>query len=248
MAGKITSSKIVAGSLALLALSGCRFGNYSEPQPDPNASDGGFESVELFQTHPTQLSVAVVYNDTSQVSTQDQVPLAAIPAEALAKFTDPLYFVVNSDADHTPYFIGKTGEFKVMEQTGFDDHGNLRIDYAMDGGHTLWKNPACLTQVQISHDGQLDRDHPGSATLGDNIYNTAGRVILDRMSLQVIDGDCAADLQDMAQCYQESTQCENTEAWEKAVAFFDLYVRQTGILKIEDVARIKGLAYIVRFE
>jgi|GEM_PF-3360212 len=233
------------GSVLLLTLSACRFGNYSEPpKPDQNTLDGGLKSVELFSTHPTLFQTAVVYTDDTQA--QIQVPIAEIPQSILNIFSDPLYFVVKNDADQTSGFIGQNGTDS--EITGFDQNGNIRLDFAAENAHALWENPDCLTQEQISHDGTLDRSHPTSMQIGDDTYPIAGRLNLDRISMRVIAGDCVSDLQQLAECYQDPSTCKDSNEWNTATQLLDLYVRQSGVLKIEDVSRIKALAYGVHFE
>ena len=243
MAGKNIQNKIIAGCLFLLALSGCRFGNYSEPpQVDPNASSG-FKSIELFSAQAKQLETIAVYTDGTQ-SINSTVALASVPTSILDTFSDPVYFTTPTDPNSLPMFIGKNQKNYI--NTTLNSKGEIDDESASEIV-TLWKNPACQTQVQISQQGSFDRSQTGSTVLDGTNYSLSGKLKLELLYLRVVAGDCVSDLQEMAQCYQDSSRC-TTDEWRAATNFFDLYVRQSGVLKIEDAIRIKGLAYLVHFE
>jgi hypothetical protein len=237
---------IILGFVFLLGLSGCRFGNYSEDPKrivDPNASTG-FKSVELFFAHAKQLETAAVYNDGTATSWDSNVSLASVPTSILDTFSDPVYFATPADASQVPMFVGKNQKNYI--DTELDANGDIKSDSASDIVQ-LWRNPACQTQVQISQVGTFDRTQAGSTVLDGVTQPVSGKLKMELTYIRVIDGDCVADLREMAQCYLDSSTC-STDDWRAATNFFDLYVRQSGALKIEDAIRIKGLAYVVHFE
>lgn len=235
--------KIILGALLLSTLSGCRFGNYSEqPTVVPNAS-GGFASIELFSAHTSRLETIALYSDNTR-SYRDNVALASVPTSILDTFSDPVYFTTPSDVNDSPMFIGKNQKNYI--NTTLNSAGAI-ADQSASEIVTLWNNPACQTQIQIEQAGSLDRSHPGSTVLDGKTQPIAGKLKLELTYMRVLAGDCVSDLQDMAQCYQDSSTC-TTDEWRAATNFFDLYVRQSGVLRIEDAIRIKALAYIVTFE
>ncbi len=113
----------------------------------------------------------------------------------------------------------------------------------------LVTNSICRTQLQVVQEGRLDRSAPGSALLTGNTSRSSvsGKLRLAYTFVRALDGDCADSLRELAACYQNGAGC-SSEQLAEAHALFDLYVRGTGVLKIEDAAKIKGLAYIVRFD
>jgi hypothetical protein len=237
--------KILSGFALLFALNGCRFGNYSEAPTltDPNGLSSGLKSVELFFAHTSQLETWALFTDGTN-SSNDHVALASIPTAILDTISNPVYLAISNDAATAPMFVGKNQKNYI--DTGFDSNGDIKSDSASEIV-TLWKNPACQTQVQISQVGVLDRGQGGSTVLDGTTVKVAGKLSMELTYLRVVAGDCVSDLREMAQCYQDANTC-TTDEWRAATNFFDLYVRQSGALRIEDVIRIKGLAYIVHFQ
>jgi hypothetical protein len=109
-------------------------------------------------------------------------------------------------------------------------------------------DPACTMNLQMQQLGALDRSTPSSITYSDGSSGTvAGRLELEFRLIRNFEGNCAGILQTLADCYSDGTGC-STEALYWSNQLFDLYVRQSGTLRIEDAARIKTLAYIVHFD
>ena len=235
--------------LLLLTPSACRFGNYSEPPKNNNTSI--YSTIQLYLTEPSQLQTVVIYNDATPTSSNSNAPLAAIPSSVMNVFTDPVYYAVPTDTKQLPLFADINQSHSLS--TAVDKNGVIKYEYD-SSIVTLWKNPKCVTQVQMFQEGSFDKTHGAGTVLtfpDGSTSKTAGRLNLTFTYLRVIDGgatqECSQDLQYLAQCYQTGTGCTSDEL-KSANALFDLYVNRGGVLKIEDVTKIKALAYIVHFQ
>jgi hypothetical protein len=102
--------------------------------------------------------------------------------------------------------------------------------------------------LQMQQLGYLDRSRPGTITYSDgSTGKISGDRLLEFRLIRNFSGDCSRILQVLADCYSSGTGCSTDELY-WANQLFDLYVRQSGALKIEDATRIKTLAYIVHFD
>jgi hypothetical protein len=242
---------LFALSISLTAASGCRFGNYADtPQPiaDPSGLNGTISKTELFFTQPTTFETAVFYTDTTPTGDNSQTPLSAIPATTLAIFSNPVYYATMANPANSPAFIGIDGTSFV--NTTVDANNNISDE--ADGDVTpLLTNQNCLVQFQQTQAGSLNTSDPGTFQFSDGTAQVSGHLILDYTSVLVIQaqvtGACDADLTYLAQCYQVGTGCSTAELTE-AQSLFDLYVKQAGILNLNNVTKIKALAYTVHFE
>lgn len=228
--------------LCLLALSSCRFGNYSE-DPKPT-TQSGYQSVTLYFAQASKLTTTVVLDDDT-AQENDHAPLSAIPVSIRNTFTNPVYFAIPKDPVALPLFIGLNQSSYI--ETQIDDKGLIADSFATKPA-TLWNNPGCQTQIQIEQDGGFDFTRPGTVTFGDGTVSpVSGRLQMTLSYLRVIAGDCQADLQELANCYNNGAGCDNDQL-NAASNLFDLHVRQTGVLNISDLTRVRGLAYKVYFE
>jgi hypothetical protein len=227
-------------------LGSCRFGNHSEQAKPLNQSN--YKSVEMFFTEPKTLQTRVYLNSLSGPSSQVNTvaaPLSAIPSSILNTFTDPHYFATMKDPTKSPLFIGINQNSYI--DTTMDADGNIGSEY-LSGVVQFWRNPDCLTQVQILQEGTFDRSHPGSVVFSDGSQATvSGRLNLDFSYSRIIAGDCSADLTELANCYINGSGC-STDQLNAAHNLFDLYVKQSGAMKIEDAVKLKALEYVVHFE
>ncbi len=230
-------------------LSGCRFGNYAD-QAKPLKSQSSY-NVEFFFTSPKQFETRVYLNALSGpnavINTNNKASLSSIPSTILNVFSDPVYLAVPKDPSLSPVFRDYTDTYGF--DTTLDSNGNIARDYIpTEGPFVLWSNPNCLTQYEITHEGTLDRTKPGSITYSDGTKApVAGSMALTYTFSRIIDGDCSEDLTRLASCYNDGTGCTANEL-SSARSLFDLYIKQTGVLKIEDAAKIKALEYIVHYE
>ena len=239
---KYSRSAVLFCTLALL-LSSCRFGNYSEA-PKYNGKSQ-FKNSELFFSEIKKFETFIFYADGTS-ATNSNSPFVEIPTHLLDVFTNPLYWYTLDDAKQTQIFMDSYQS--VYEQTRVDAAG--KIDLEIDSDITpLISNSICRTQLQVLQQGSLDRTSPGSALLtgASSRVTISGKLKLSYTSIRALAGDCADSLRELATCYQNGTGC-TSEQLAEAHALFDLYVRGTGVLKIEDAYKIKGLAYIVHFD
>lgn len=238
----INQRKLATG-LCMILLSGCRFGNYAEA-PKPNAKEG-YQSIELYFTQADQLITRAILDDAGNVTENNQAPLSAIPVSIRNTFTNPLYFAVPRNIELYPQFIGLNQSSFI--ETQINKTGEID-DVFRTRPSVLWNNENCLTQIEIAQSGTFDRTRTGTVTFGDGTSSpVSGHLNLHLSYLRVISGDCTADLQELANCYTNGAGC-STDQLNAASNLYDLHVRQTGVLNINDVARLRGLAYDVYFE
>ena len=89
------------GMILTMALSACRFGNYSESPKAPEK----FSSIEMFRTQARNFQTYVMLNDGSE-NQNANTPLSAIPESLLDNFTDPLYIAQPISTPGVKLFIG----------------------------------------------------------------------------------------------------------------------------------------------
>lgn len=233
----------------LTFLPGCRFGNYSEPPKGTSR----FSSIELFRTLPLRFETYAIYQDDTQ-NQNSSTPLSAIPASILDNFTNPLYLAEPVSTPGIKLFIG-TGQTACMTDPenssciGTLINSDDTITVSTSSPYTQFgSDPACTMNLQMQQLGFLDRSRPGTITYSDGSKGViGGDLILEFRLIRNFKGDCSGILQVLADCYSTGTGCSTDELY-WANQLFDLYVRQSGTLKIEDATKIKTLAYVVHFD
>ncbi len=237
------------GLLTMLSLEGCRFGNYSEP---PKVTPK-FSSVEVFNTQAKKFEVFVFYQDSTN-SSNNTTPLSAIPSTILDNFSDPLYIAQPVTTPGVKMFIGarQTDCFLNPDTSScigtlIDSQGNIGVQTSSPLSQ-FGSDPACQMKLQMQQVGFLDRSHPSTITYSDgSTGKVAGDLVLDFQMIRSFQGDCSKILTILAGCYNSGVGCSTDELY-WANQLFDLYVRQSGALKIEDATKIKSLAYVVHFD
>jgi hypothetical protein len=228
--------------LLVTSTTACRFGNYAE-QPKPNFKES-YQSIDLYFTQATSLGTAVLFQDDTYQENA-HAPLVAVPTSIRNTFTNPLYFAVPIDTTANPIFVGLNQSSFV--ETTLDTDGKINYQYPSPVS-PLWENPDCLTQINLQQVGEFDPSRTGNVTFNDgSVSPVKGHLKLTFSFTRIISGDCAADLQRLADCYTNGAGC-STDELNASVNLYDLYVRQTGVLNIADAIRVKALAYEVYFE
>ena len=250
MIGKnaIHRSWIVAMILTL-ALSACRFGNYSESPKAPEK----FSSIEMFRTQARGFQTYVQLTDGTE-NLNESTPLSAIPDTLLDNFTDPLYIAQPISTPGVKLFIGsrQTDCFYNPEDSScigtiVEADGTIAVETSSPLSQ-FGSNPSCKMNLQMRQNGTLDRSRPGSITYSDGtVGKISGDLLLDFTMIRTFQGDCSGILRVLAECYTNGVGCSNDELY-WANQLFGLYARQSGVLRMEDASRIKVLAYMVRFE
>ena len=235
----------------LLLCSGCRLGNYASPDPNAAATASKYKTQELFYTQPTQLQTIALFSDGNGGSTNASnanVTVSAVPTSVLQTFSNPVYFVTQTDTTKSPMFIGFNQSSYLS--TALDASGNISASTTSSAA-TLWSNPNCQTALQITQTGTLDRTTPGTATFSDgSTAAIAGHAKITFSYMRAISGDCSADLLSLANCYTTGSGCATGEL-SAAESLFDLYAKQSGIIDLTNtalVSKIIGLAYTVTFQ
>jgi hypothetical protein len=221
--------------------SGCRFGNFAEdPKPREN-----YRSVEMFFTEAKHLATASFLDGDDRATENPQAPLSAIPSSIRRTLTNPVYFAVPIDPERPPFFVDLNIKYSL--ETTINAQGQVEDTFVSDIS-TLWKDPNCITQVEITQRGGFDRSQSGTVAFPDQTTaRVEGRLGLTLSYLRVIAGDCSQELTRLASCYESGTECDADEI-EAANSLYDLYIRQTGVLNINDAPRVRGLAYEVKYE
>jgi hypothetical protein len=243
MKNQISIRKVVCTLGFFLSLSGCRFGNYADSPTQINQSD--ITSSELFFTNVTGFETYVFLNDgTSAANTNS--PLEAVPSDLLSVFTNPVFLV--TDVNQNQYFWDNAQSANPI-QTLANAAGQINVEMdTPDSPTQFYQNPDCLTQIIQTQQGALNRTAPGTTVLPGTVVNTpvAGHLQLDVTVLQTFTGTCSDDLQELANCFQDGTGCDSDQL--SRAQMFDLFVRGTQVLNIQNAAKITKLAYIVHFE
>jgi hypothetical protein len=236
-------------ALGPITLTSCRFGNYSEPPKGVT----NFTSIELFSTQAKKLETFVAYQDDTQ-SQNLNAPLSAIPSMILDNFTNPVYLAEPVSSPGVQMFIGLSQSNCMLDPANANCIGTLVDPEGYIGVNTsspysqFGSDPSCTMNLQMQQLGYLDRSRPGTITYSDgSTGKISGDLLLEFRLIRNFSGDCSRILQVLADCYSSGTGCSTDELY-WANQLFDLYVRQSGALKIEDATRIKTLAYIVHFD
>jgi hypothetical protein len=234
---------------ASIGLSGCRFGNYSEPPKGVT----NFNSIELFSTQVKKLETFALYQDDSETHNLN-APLSAVPAMILDNFTNPVYLAEPTSTPGVHLFIGLSQTACMLDPANSNCIGTLLNEDGSIGVNTssefqqFGSDPACTMNLQMQQIGFLDRSRPGTITYSDGSTGIiSGELLLEFRLIRNFNGDCSGILGRLASCYSEGSGCSTDELY-WANQLFDLYIRQTGALRIENATRIKTLAYIVHFD
>ena len=236
-------------AVLLLVLSGCRVGNYSSSPTSTTTST--FKSTELFYTQPTNLQTVAIYSDGNGGTTNlsnSNVDVSAVPTSVTQTFSNPVYFATPTDTTKPLLFVGWNQSSYLS--TALDSAGKVSSS-SNSTIATLWNNPNCQTQIQVTQSGTFDRTKPTTVVAADGTKTQiAGRLGLTFTYMRAISGDCAADLQNLANCYTTGSGCSTGEL-SAAETLFDLYTKQSQVLdptNSAQVSKIIGLAYIVTFK
>ncbi len=253
---KIRNLRLIVVFTALLTASfGCRFGNYSEP-PKPLARENDYQSIELFFTNVKNFTTKVALNSLDGpdrvIQSNTNAPLSSIPSSILNVMTDPVYFAVPSNPKYLPIFRDYRDTTSLTTQ--LDSSGNISLHYIpSDGPFIFWDNPNCITTFEINQTGTLDRSNPGQIQYENGtIVTVAGNVSMTYSFTRIIESingstNCDNDLSRLASCYENGAGCSSEEL-SASRSLFDLYIRQTGVLNIQDATKIKALEYVVQYE
>ena len=236
-------------TVCLMSLAGCRFGNYSEPPKGTSR----FTSIELFRTLPLKFETFAIYQDDTQTQ-NNSTPLSAIPPSILDNFTNPLYLAEPVATPGIKLFIGIAQTDCMADPANSSCIGTVvndddTITVSTSAPYSQFgSDPACSMNLQMQQLGFLDRSHPGTLTYSDGTTGViGGDLVLEFRLIRNFKGDCSAILKTLADCYSNGTGCTTDELY-WANQLFDLYIRQSGTLKIEDATKIKTLAYVVHFD
>jgi hypothetical protein len=246
---------LLISATLLTAFTGCRFGNYSEP-PKPLSRESDFRSIELFFTNIKNFTTKVALNSLNGpdmvLQSNSNAPLSSVPTSILNVMTNPVYFAVPTNSNLFPIFRDNRDTISLTTQ--LDSSGNISLHYIpSDGPFIFWDNPNCITNFEINQTGILDRSNPSQIQYENGtVVPVAGNVSMTYTFTRVIDSingtsNCDDDLSRLANCYENGTGCSSEEL-SASRSLFDLYIRQTGVLKIEDATKIKALEYIVQYE
>ncbi len=235
--------------LSLVALSACRFGNYSEPP----RSVKNFSRIEAFRTSITQFETFAILDDNTGNS-NSSAPLSAVPSLILDSFTDPVYIAEPTASPGYQIFIGNAQTSCMADPMNSNCIGTIvskddTISVATSSEYSQFgSDPSCTMNLEMHQVGGLDRRNPGTIQYSDgSTGRIAGNLHLAFQLVRNFQGDCSSILSLLASCYSSGAGC-STDALYWANQIFDLYIRQTGVLRLEDATRIKTLAYIVTFD
>ena len=243
MGHKTAFIKMLLLGICATSFSGCRFGNHADTASQ-NSKIHLLKS-ELFFTEAKTFQTFIFYDDNTHSVNQNS-PLVAIPSDILDLFSNPVYWQTLDDPGQTQYFWDSRQK-NYPWITLADSTGKIKTADTSAPGK-FYRNPNCVSQIQTLQDGKLDRTVPGTSVLpGDNKPSkVSGHLVLDITRVEALSGDCVDDLKELANCFKDGTGCDANQL--SRAKLFNLFVNGTGVLNIQDAARIIGLAYIVHFE
>jgi hypothetical protein len=213
----------------MIAFSGCRFGNHE----DPNVNLNNITNSELFFTQVKTFQTEADFSDTT-FSQNTAASLIDVPTDLLDVFTSTVYWdTYDQSAAVFPTDVDASGQI------------NTEMDSTPT---TLYLDPSCQTYTQTFQVGNLDRTAPGTTILPGDTTATpvAGHLNLTVTWQQQFAGNCAADLQTLANCYQNSANCTTDEL--SRAKMFDLFVAQTSALNITNASKLITLVYVAHFD
>jgi hypothetical protein len=245
-------SDLMFCGLMAIALSACRFGNYSDSPTQVNGVS--ITHSEYFFTQVATFHTYVYWKDAANPSPSPyqnlNAPLVSVPSDLLDLFTNPVSWNTLSDSQQffwdvyqsqNPWVVHTDSTGKITTPNNFSP-GPDSNTYAQ-----FYHNANCITQIEVDQGGQLDRTHPGAMRLPGASTQTqiSGHLSYDFLMFQSIVGDCADDLTELAACYQNGAGCDADQL--SRAKMFSLFV-DTGTLDIHNAAKIIALAYTVHFE
>jgi len=231
-------------------LPACKFGNYQSPQPAPSLQATQWKSEDLYYTSPTAFQTSVTLTDNT-TATNSNASLHSIPNAVLSVLSNPVYFTTPSDPTQNPALINiDTSNGVVGFYTQLNSEG--QIVYNSISSNTLLYNQNCSISSQSSQVGSFNTTQPGQVVFGDgSTAPVLGHLILSYSLTQTLyeatPGACDADLNTLATCYTNGSGCSANEL-ATASALLDLFVKETGILDINNTVKLKTLEYTIQYQ
>jgi hypothetical protein len=164
--------------------------------------------------------------------------------------TDPVAILVENRKTGDGHLVASDGTGYALPIT-VTAQGGLSAELASNV-EAFWRAPGCLTQVQLTEDGQATQvSGLGKTSSGLPI---SGRVQLLFHYVQLIDGeDCETEMQAVLDCHQDSNLCggatteENQELQQNIQELFAPYV-DAGAMTVQDIPSIRVLSFTARYE
>jgi hypothetical protein len=221
------------------ALGGCRFGNHVETPPDPDQISG------YYATSPQSLTFCASHGTTSCAPAAPNL----VPDTLADAMSNPVALILQDLESGSAYLASTAGTGAALPVFASPD-GVLSF-LGSTGKETLWRDPACTTQLFIEEDGTWTKSaNAGTSASGKPL---SGRVQLRIQIIRTIDGTCGPTLQEIADCYANASLCGGADATENAELqaavqyLFNDYI-QSGTMASTDIPNVSALAYEVSYE
>ena len=241
---KIAPRKTAAAAiLAVLLVSGCRFGNQVVKATDPTKKSG------FYKSEPASMTLCVFLEGRAAQCVP--APLSLIPDSITEVMTNPVYVAANS-TQAKAYLLPNSLDASAVFEMSMDASGQLTGTPYADEPQSFWIDPACLSQVQIQKEG-LIREADGSTPTAIGDFKISGSVDFSVGVLTALGGQCSSTLQLMQGCYADAELCPGATLQERQAEqqsiqeFFSPYV-SNGALAADDLPLLQGMGWEVSYQ
>ena len=234
---------LLSGAMAVVlswALGGCRFGNKVERDLSNLDTITGY-----YQAQPQSLRFCVT---TASGTTCDDAQTNLIPGTVANSVGNPSGFQVDNLETGYALIFDPFGQGEALPI--FVDPADLSLAYLGQTAESiLWTDSNCTTTLYVEETGQLFQEAlPDSQGLP-----LSGRMSLNVEIFSTYDGDCTADLTEIAACYDDEEDCGGVDAEENSLlqeivqAVYSPYI-QAGVLTVGDLPDVTAVGYQVSYE
>lgn len=232
---------IMTASVVLLA--GCRIGNRVVKASDPTAMSG------FYKTEAQTMTVcAFVSGQDPQCAATD---LSMIPTSITTVMTDPVYVAANTFTGKA-YLVPNSLDTNSVFEMKLGPSGAIEAEPYVSEAQPLWTDPACLSQVQIQKEGDIV-SYGSSGKLTQGSFEISGTVSFSLGVLTALGSQCAANLQEMRNCYSDVNQCpgatlQDRQNEQTAVQnFLNPYISR-GVLTLDTLPQLQGFGWEVSYQ
>lgn len=233
---------VLFSATLLIALTGCRIGNYVETVPNPDTLSGYYE------TQPESLLFCATSAGTTRCK---NATTARIPSLLSQVMSNPVRLVMfdleSGSAAFTPPGNDRIGLPTVAKSDRTLDF------FGSDSPRMLLNDAKCTTQLYLEEKGKLTTEGP--FTTG-STFRMSGRMDAQFQVVQFFDaakpGDCDASLATIRDCLNNVNLCggttaaANTSLQSQFQSLFNEYFA-SGALTIAEVATLSNIAYVVQY-
>ena len=247
-------SLFLCGGIAVVlswATSGCFFGNYQSPQPNPDQTSGYYvtlpQSLTFFATTQSgtqtkSADLSLIPSDVGQYLTNPVMVIMQSLSTGSAALTSPALAAANSG--NIPYL-------PINIATPAANDSPLSYSQTSAPG-TFWTDPNCQSTFDLVESGTLTQTTAVMPPAG-NTLPLKGELQLTLRLVTQLTGNCGPTLQTIADCYQDATQCggttsdQNQQIQTQVQTLFGPYI-ESEALALADLPTLSEYAFEVSYQ